>query len=293
MTVAEVAFRIERPGRAWRRRRDGVSAPFGGRPRPADEDESRAGRQDKLSAALFLGRAGVAQPRICTGRSYPDPPHGPTASRPPPSSSARSPTSCPRSGPPGSHSQNPPQRRTTRPHPTERSRLNDKRAPVLRPHAVTQLAARLDGSTWDQPGKVRALERLTVGAATLCSLFGAGRGGIDGLSQSQAATGGLNPDELFRLGQFKEADRGYRRLLRQNPDNAHALARRGYIALISNRFDDAETFLSRAVELAPEDTFSKRQLADTFVRQDQLARAVPLLRELDEQSQAWAAAYAA
>jgi tetratricopeptide (TPR) repeat protein len=134
---------------------------------------------------------------------------------------------------------------------------------------------------------------LTVGAAALFPLFGAGRGGIDGPSQSQAATGTLNPDELFRLGRFEEADRGYRRLLREHPNNAHAVARHGYIALISNRFDDAETFLSRAVELAPEDTFSKRQLADTFVRQDQLARAVPLLRELDEQSQASAAAYAA
>jgi hypothetical protein len=100
-------------------------------------------------------------------------------------------------------------------------------------------------------GKFVRSSALTVGAAALFPLFGAGRGGIDGPSPSQAATRGLDPDELFRLGLFEEADRGYRRLLRESPDNAHAVARRGYIALISNRFDDAETFLTRAVELAP------------------------------------------
>jgi tetratricopeptide (TPR) repeat protein len=133
---------------------------------------------------------------------------------------------------------------------------------------------------------------VTLGAAALLPLFGAGRGGIDGPSGSDAATESLNPDELFRLGRFEEADRGYRRLLRENPNNAHAAARHGYTALMSNRFDDAEVFLTRAVELVPNDAFSKRQLADTFVRQDQLARAVPLLRGLDDQSRALAAVYA-
>src|SRR5262245_973538 len=102
-------------------------------------------------------------------------------------------------------------------------------------------------------GKFVRSSALTLGVAALFPLFGDGRGGIAGPALSQAATSGLNPDELFRLGRFKEADRGYRRLLRENPDNAHAVARRGYIALISNRFDDAEAFLSRAVKLAPND----------------------------------------
>jgi Aspartyl protease len=132
----------------------------------------------------------------------------------------------------------------------------------------------------------------TVGATALFPLLGAGRGAVAGASESRVATPKMDPDELFMLGLFEEADRGYRRLLRDNPQDAHAAARRGYIALLSNKFEAAETYLTRAVELAPDDEFSKLQLADTFVRQDQLALAVPLLRTLDERSRAQAETYA-
>ncbi|WP_242911409.1 retropepsin-like aspartic protease [Actinomadura terrae] len=87
-----------------------------------------------------------------------------------------------------------------------------------------------------------------------------------------------NPDELFKAGRFQEADRGYEEVLERDPNNAHAHAQRGYIALLSNRFADAERSLTKAVELAPGDNASKDRLADCYVRQDQLARAVPLLR---------------
>jgi predicted aspartyl protease len=133
---------------------------------------------------------------------------------------------------------------------------------------------------------------LTLGAATLFPLAGIGGGGLAVPSESLARGPITNPDELFRLGLFEKADRGYRWLLRKNPENAHAAARRGYIALLSNRFEDAETFLKLAIKLAPYDQFSKLQLADTFVRQNQLTRAVPLLGTLDERSQAQAKAYA-
>jgi hypothetical protein len=132
----------------------------------------------------------------------------------------------------------------------------------------------------------------TVAAAALFPLLSAGRGAVAGESEFQVATPNMDPDELFRLGRFNEADRGYRRLLRDDPEDAHAAARRGYIALLSNHFEDAEAFLTRAVELAPDDDFSKLQLADTFVRQDQLAQAVPLLQSLDQRSKAQAETYA-
>ncbi|TDD80063.1 retropepsin-like aspartic protease [Actinomadura rubrisoli] len=92
------------------------------------------------------------------------------------------------------------------------------------------------------------------------------------------AAPGKNPDELFKAGEFKKADRGYAQILKKDPDNARANAQRGYIALLSNRFAEAEKFLTKAVGLAPDDRFSKEQLADVFVRQDQLSRAVPWLR---------------
>ncbi|WP_182898788.1 aspartyl protease family protein [Microbispora sp. H10830] len=95
-----------------------------------------------------------------------------------------------------------------------------------------------------------------------------------------------DPDQLFRNGRFAEAERGYRRLLRENPENAHAAAQLGYIALLSNRFDAAETFLSRAVGLDSGDVVSKRRLAECFVRQDRHDRAVPLLRQTGDQRDA-------
>jgi hypothetical protein len=67
----------------------------------------------------------------------------------------------------------------------------------------------------------------TVGAAAPFPLLNAGRGAVAGASESQVATPKMDPDGLFMLGLFKEADRGYRRLLRDNPEDAHAAARRG------------------------------------------------------------------
>ncbi|TDD79977.1 aspartyl protease family protein [Actinomadura rubrisoli] len=100
-----------------------------------------------------------------------------------------------------------------------------------------------------------------------------------------------DPDALFKAGRFDEADRGYRRLLHKDPNNARAAAQRGYIALLSNRFGTAERFLTRAVHLDPGDSFTKEQLADCHVRQDRLARAVPLLK--DAGKDAYAKMYAA
>jgi len=87
-----------------------------------------------------------------------------------------------------------------------------------------------------------------------------------------------DPDQLFEEGQFAAADRGYARLLEKDPDDAHAWAQRGYIALLSNRFRDTERFLGAALKLAPADTASMSRLADCYVRQDDFARAVPLIR---------------
>ncbi|GIG87368.1 retropepsin-like aspartic protease [Plantactinospora endophytica] len=109
---------------------------------------------------------------------------------------------------------------------------------------------------------------LVAGAAAVLPAVGA----------SSSARAGGDPDELFRAGRFAEADQGYAGILRTDPTNAHATARRGYIALLSNRFGESESFLGRAVELAPDDQFARQLLADCYVRQDQFARAVPVLR---------------
>ncbi|SEG19076.1 Tetratricopeptide repeat-containing protein [Nonomuraea solani] len=110
------------------------------------------------------------------------------------------------------------------------------------------------------------------------------------LLPSESATAlsspGGEPDRLFRAGRFAEADRAYARLLRANPADAHALARRGRIALLANRFERAERFLTEAIRLAPGDAFSKRQLAECHIRQDDLPPAVPLLQGTGDQMDA-------
>ncbi|MFI6291428.1 tetratricopeptide repeat protein [Nonomuraea sp. NPDC050790] len=93
-----------------------------------------------------------------------------------------------------------------------------------------------------------------------------------------AASGSEDPDALFKQGRFTDAERGYRRRLREDPRDAHAHARIGYLALLSNRFDAAEAHLAKAVALVPGDVASTQRLAECFVRQDRLAPAVPLLR---------------
>jgi Aspartyl protease len=110
-----------------------------------------------------------------------------------------------------------------------------------------------------------------LGAAVVVPLMNEGeaRAGVAGTA---------GPDQLFQTGQFAAADRGYARLLEKDPGNAQAWAQRGYIALLSNRFGDTERFLRTAIKLAPRDTGSMSRLADCYVRQDDFARAVPLLR---------------
>lgn len=98
-----------------------------------------------------------------------------------------------------------------------------------------------------------------------------------------AAPATTDPDDLFTAGKFAAADRGYARILSRDPRNARALAQRGRIALLSNKFATAERFLTAAVRVNPTDTFSQRQLAECFVRQDLAARAVPWFRRTGDQ----------
>lgn len=128
---------------------------------------------------------------------------------------------------------------------------------------------------------------VTVAAGAAVPLLGLS---LQGSPSRSAARSSADPDQLFQEGWFDAADRGYARELRQDPGNAHALAQRGYIAVLSNRFRDAERFLTGALLAAPDDAFSRRQLADCYVRQDKFDRAIPLLRETGNAADTAAAA---
>jgi tetratricopeptide (TPR) repeat protein len=118
--------------------------------------------------------------------------------------------------------------------------------------------------------KFLARAGLTAGSAMLALLPGEP-------AMALPSPGG-DPDQLFKAGRFAQADHAFARQLRDNPADAHALAQRGRIALLSNRFEQARRFLAEAVRLAPGDAFAKRRLAECHIRQDDLPPAVPLLR---------------
>ncbi|HEX6527569.1 MAG TPA: aspartyl protease family protein [Streptosporangiaceae bacterium] len=139
----------------------------------------------------------------------------------------------------------------------------------------------------------RELLRLGGMAAAL-PLLGSAMQASPAQAATAAAVPSADPDQLFRQGWFAAADRGYAQELRQNAANEHALAQRGYIALLSGRLSAAEVFLTRAIQLNPDDTFSVGKLADCYLRNDQFARAVPLLRQTGNASDtAQAAQFAA
>jgi hypothetical protein len=56
--------------------------------------------------------------------------------------------------------------------------------------------------------------------------------------------------------------------------------------LLFNQLGAAEMFLARALQVAPGDNFSAGKLADCYLRQDQFARAVPLLRQTGDATEA-------
>ncbi|GLY86621.1 aspartyl protease family protein [Actinoallomurus iriomotensis] len=116
---------------------------------------------------------------------------------------------------------------------------------------------------------------LAAGASAVLPLLGATGCGTATATRSAAETG--DPDALFKAGDFAAAERGYAQAWREDSADAHAAAQLGYIALLSNRFRDAEYHLRAALRLTPGDTRSKQRLGDCYVRQDLPARAVPLL----------------
>jgi predicted aspartyl protease len=92
--------------------------------------------------------------------------------------------------------------------------------------------------------------------------------------------------ELFRAGQFDEADKACAAVLRGAGNDAKGWRLRGRIALLGNRLDDAEKWLTRALELAPEDNATRMLLAEAYCRRDDFARAAPLYRAAGREARA-------
>ncbi|SER89075.1 Tetratricopeptide repeat-containing protein [Lentzea xinjiangensis] len=102
---------------------------------------------------------------------------------------------------------------------------------------------------------------------------------------AQAGAGG-DADALFKAGRFEQAGRAYEEILRADPANLHAARRRGQVALLGNKFPDAEKYLKMALRLAPDDRDAHRFLGDCYLRQDELALSVPHWRAIGDETRA-------
>jgi len=93
-------------------------------------------------------------------------------------------------------------------------------------------------------------------------------------------------DSLFKEGKFAEAEKSYSEALQTDPRDLSALVRLGFIALLSNRFDDAEKWLKSAMSIKSDDPAPKSLLAEAYFRRDDFARAAPLFRAVGELAKA-------
>jgi hypothetical protein len=91
-------------------------------------------------------------------------------------------------------------------------------------------------------------------------------------------------DRLFQVGKFAEAGKLYSQIVTQNPKDYSATLQLGRIALLSNRLDDAQKWLGKAITLKPDGTDAKVMLAEAFYRCDDFQKAATALNGVDVSS---------
>jgi hypothetical protein len=80
-------------------------------------------------------------------------------------------------------------------------------------------------------------------------------------------------DSLFQSGRFNDAQKGYVAIQALDPKNFHATLQLGYIALLSNKLEDADLWLHKALDLKHGDVDAKIMLAETYYRRNDLFHA--------------------
>src|SRR5947199_10782526 len=88
-------------------------------------------------------------------------------------------------------------------------------------------------------------------------------------------------DRLFQLGKFADAGKLYSRIVAEKPNEYSATLQLGRIALLSNRLDDAQKWLEKAISLQPKQTDAKVMLAEAFYRRDDFQKAAAALNGVD------------
>jgi tetratricopeptide (TPR) repeat protein len=129
---------------------------------------------------------------------------------------------------------------------------------------------------WDRRSLLRGAA-VVAGAAAATPLLG---------EAATAQAGSSDADALFKAGKFEQAGRAYEEILKKDPANLHAAYQRGYVGLLSNKFPDAEKYLTMALKLAPDDKDTNKLLGDCYIRQDKFSLSVPRWRAAGEEAYA-------
>ena len=87
-------------------------------------------------------------------------------------------------------------------------------------------------------------------------------------------------DRLFHSGSFAEAQQAYAEIAAKDPKDFHAASQLGYIALLSNKLDDAEPLLRKALDLKHGDADAKIMLAEALYRKNDFFHAARALQGL-------------
>src|SRR4029450_6955451 len=91
-------------------------------------------------------------------------------------------------------------------------------------------------------------------------------------------------DRLFQAGKFAEGGKLYSQIVTQNPKDYSATLQLGRIALLSNRLDDAQKRLEKAITLKTGNADVKVMLAEAFYRRDDFQKAAAALKGVDVSS---------
>jgi Aspartyl protease/Tetratricopeptide repeat len=132
--------------------------------------------------------------------------------------------------------------------------------------------------------------------AEICILLAAiiALGSAMGPQSTTAATAEATPspnqseidsaDRLFQAGKFAEAGKLYSQIVAQNPKDYLATLQLGRIGLLSNRLEDAQKWLEKAITLQPGNADAKVMLAEAFYRRDDFQKAAAALKGVDVSS---------
>src|SRR5438067_5465352 len=110
-------------------------------------------------------------------------------------------------------------------------------------------------------------------------------GSFSGQTTSQSRQSEIDSaNQLFQVGKFAEAGKLYSQIATQNPKDYSATLQLSRIALLSNRLDDAQKWLEKAITLQPGDADAKVMLAQVFYRRDDFQKAAASLSGVDVSS---------